>query len=126
MSSPSFRIESGRVAATLHEQVENLALAVHCSPELERLAADHHGHLVEMPLRSRAGSTAAKLSGKQWAKLQHPASDRLVGDIQPALGEQILDITESEGEANIEPNGVPNDRRSKLVTSERDGCHSPS
>ena len=64
-----------------------------------------------MPLRGRARATAAKLSSKQRSELQHPASDRLVGDIQPTLGEQILDITEAEGEANIEPNGVPNDRR---------------
>jgi hypothetical protein len=81
-------------------------------------AADHHGHLIEMPVRSWARAMAAKLSSKQRSELQHPASDRLVGDIQPALGEQILDITEAECESNIEPHSVPNDRRGKLVTSE--------
>src|SRR5476651_1754661 len=71
----------GLVASSLHEKVENLSLAVHRSPEPELLAADHHGHLVEMPLRGRAGATAAKLSGKQGAELQHPAPDCLVGDV---------------------------------------------
>jgi hypothetical protein len=56
----------------LHEQVENLALAVHCSPEPERLAADHHGHLVEMPLRGQTTATVAKLSSKKRSELQHP------------------------------------------------------
>src|SRR5260370_41986162 len=64
------------VASSLHEQVENLALAVHRSPEPELLAADHHGHLVEMPLRGRTGAPAAKRSGKKRSELQHPAPDR--------------------------------------------------
>jgi hypothetical protein len=53
------------VTSPLHEQVENLALAVHCSPEPKLLGTDHHSHLVEMPLRGRAGATAAKLSSKK-------------------------------------------------------------
>src|SRR5260370_26905916 len=68
------------VASPLHEQVENLALAVHRSPEPELLAADHHGHLVEMPLRGRTGAAAAELPGKQGCELQHPAPARLIGN----------------------------------------------
>src|SRR6516165_835431 len=52
------------VASPLHEKVENLALAVHRSPEPELPAADHYGHLVEMPLRGRAGAATAKLASK--------------------------------------------------------------
>jgi hypothetical protein len=44
---------------------------------------------------------SAKFSGERRPELQYPPPHRLVGDIQPALGEQILDIAEAEGEANI-------------------------
>jgi hypothetical protein len=46
---------------------------------------------------------AAKLSGEQRPELQYPTPHRIVGDIQTALGEQILDIPQAEGEASIEP-----------------------
>ena len=95
-----------------------LALAVHRSPQPELLAADHHGHLVEMPLRSGAGATAAKLSSKKRSELQYPASDGLVGDLQAALREQFLNVAIAEREPDIQPHCVPDDRGGKLVTSE--------
>jgi len=70
-------------------------------------------------------ASTAKFSGEQRPELQDPPPHGFVGDIQPALGEQILDITETEGEANIKPNGVPNDCRRELMARKRDGCHSP-
>jgi hypothetical protein len=54
----------------------------------------------------RQTHTTAKFSGEQRPELQDPAPHGLVGDIQSALGEQILDITETESETNIKPNGV--------------------
>ena len=80
----------------------------------------------EMPSRGRAAATAAKLSGKKRSELQNPAPHGLVGDIQPALGEQILNVAIAEREPDTQPHCVPDDRRRKLVTSERDDCHSPS
>jgi hypothetical protein len=62
----------GLVAPSLHEQVESLARAVQRSPEPELLAADYHGHLVEMSLPGRAGATAAKPSGKKRSELHTP------------------------------------------------------
>ena len=46
--------------------------------------------------------------------------------LQPALGKQILDVAIAEGEANIKPNRVPDDRRRELVVGKRDRSHSPS
>ena len=44
-------------------------------------------------------TSAAKFLGEQRAELQHPSPDGLVGEVQPALGEQILDIAVAQGEA---------------------------
>ena len=61
-------------------------------PEPELLAADHHGHLIEMPLRSWAPAMAAKLSSKQRSELQHPASDKRQVRLQPTLKQSIASL----------------------------------
>jgi hypothetical protein len=54
-------------------------------------------------------TTAAKFLGEQRPELQHPSPDRFIGDIQPALGQQILDIAEAESEAKVQPHPIPDD-----------------
>ena len=70
-------------------------------------------------------TSAAKFLGEQRPELQHPSSDRFIGDVQPSLGQQIFDIAEAEGKAKIQPYGVPDDVRRELVASKRD-LHRPS
>jgi hypothetical protein len=106
------------VAPLLHKEIENLALVVDRPPEIESPAADQDGHLVEMPMRGRPMTPAAKFLGEQRPELQHPSPDRFIGDFQPALGEQILDIAEAESEAKVQPHRMPDDVRRKLVASE--------
>jgi hypothetical protein len=65
-------------------------------------------------------TSATKFLGEQRPELQHPSSDRFIGDVQPALGQQIFDIAEAEGEAKVPPHRVPDDVSWELVASERD------
>jgi hypothetical protein len=75
------------LAASLHQQVENLAFIVDRALEPEPPARNRHGHLVEMPSRRWPRASTAKLSGEQRSELQDPSPHRLVGDIQTALRE---------------------------------------
>jgi hypothetical protein len=61
-----------------------------------------------------------KFAGEQRAELQDPSSHRLVRDIQPELRQQIFDVAITESEPDMEPNGVPDDRRREMVARERD------
>ena len=108
------------MATPLHEQVENLAFVVNRAPEPELPARDHHGHLVEMPLRRRPWASTAKLSSERRPELQYPSSHRFVGHIQPTLSEQIFDVAIAERETHIEPHGVPDDRGREMVAGKRD------
>ena len=45
----------------------------------------------------------------------YPPSLRFVGHVQPTLSEQIFDVAIAKRETHIEPNGVPDDRRRKLM-----------
>jgi hypothetical protein len=106
------------VAPPLHKEIENLALVVDRPPEPESSAADQDSHLVEVPLRGWPMTSAAKFLGEQRPELQHPSPYRFIGDIQPALGQQILDIAEAESEAKVQPHRMSDDVRRELVTSE--------
>src|SRR5580704_11968901 len=85
----------------------NIAALAHCD-------AVRRGH----PLHHRAVGR-----GRRWRSsranngpnFKTDRRTRFVGDIQTALGEQILDVAIAEREADIEPNGVPDDRRRELV-----------
>jgi hypothetical protein len=99
----------------LHQQVENLAFVVNGAPQPELLARNRHGHLVEMPPRRWPRTSMAKFSGEQRPEFQNPSPYSFIGDIQTALREQIFDVAIAERETDIEPNGVPDDRRGELV-----------
>src|SRR5258706_963174 len=60
--------------------------------------------------------TAAALS-------QHPSPDRLVADLQPALRQQICSIAVAQGEAQVEPNRVPDQIGRKTVAGVGNRLH---
>ena len=49
-------------------------------------------------------------------KLPAPLADRLIGDDDASLGQQIFDIAEAEAEEIVEPYGVADDQRRESVT----------
>lgn len=51
-----------------------------------------------------------KLPREQRAELGDPATDRLIGNVQPAFGQQILDVAVTQREPQIQPNRVLDDR----------------
>jgi hypothetical protein len=73
-----------------------------------------------MPSRRWARASPAKSLGEHRPELQYPSPHRFVGDIQPSLCEQIFDVAIAERKTEIEPSGVPDDRRRKLMARKRD------
>src|SRR5918993_139661 len=56
----------GSVPARLHEDVQDLALAVDRSPQPQALASDHDSHLVEVPLRAWPGPKPTEVASESW------------------------------------------------------------
>src|SRR5207247_8308293 len=54
-------------------------------------------------------------------ELQHPAPHRFTGDVEPTLGEKILDVAVAQREAETEPNCVLDDlgREAMAAVAER-------
>jgi len=68
-----------------------------------------------------AEAMLAQPSRYRRTELQHPAPHRFVGDVEPAFGQQFLDIAVAQGEAEIEPNRVMDDlgREAMAAVAER-------
>jgi hypothetical protein len=94
--------------------VVDFALVVDRAPQIHSPA----GHLVERPSVARPRPALPQLAGDQRTKLQHPAPHRFVRNVQPALGEKILDIPVAQREAQVEPDRVLDDNRRKAVAAE--------
>src|SRR5919206_1535783 len=84
------------VAPALNQDVEDLAILVHGTPEIVYLAADADEDLVQMPLVTRTRSPPAQLVGEGLAELEAPAADALVGDDDAALGQDQLHVAQAQ------------------------------
>ena len=57
------------------------------------------------------------------SELENPTTHSLVGDFEAALGQQILDVSEAQREAAIEPYGVLDDLGRESVATVGDLFH---
>ncbi len=103
----------------LDQEVKHLAFVVYRPPRPVITATDLDDHLVEMPTRTGARTTAAKIARNQSAELQEPASNRFVRNIDATLGQQILDITKRKREPGVEPDRMLDDLGRKTMSFER-------
>ena len=79
---------------------------------------------VQVPMVTRCRSFASQIPCNPRPKLQKPAANSFIGNIQTPLGEQILDIPITQGETSIKPNSVANDFRREAVALIRNVFHS--
>ena len=71
------------------------------TPEVHPLAGDPHHYRVEMSTIARPRATLTQTSRDHGTEFQHPAPYRFIGDIEPALGQQVLDIAVVQGEETV-------------------------
>ena len=62
-------------------------------------------------------SPMSDAAGMDLTKLEEPAAHGFVGNIQPTLGQKLLDITKAEREAGIHPDRHLDDGWWKTVTT---------
>jgi hypothetical protein len=60
-----------------------------------------------------------QLARNQGGEFEHPAPHRFVGDVEPTLGQQLLDVWVAQGKAEIQPDRVLNDLGRKAMAAIR-------
>ena len=120
----SHQLERGSlVAFGLDQAVQDLAFSVDRSPKIHLPAADLYKHLVQMPTIIRSWPEVSEPLCIAVSELENPTTHSLVGDFEAALGQQILDVSEAQREAAIEPYGVLDDLRREPVATIADLLH---
>jgi hypothetical protein len=114
---------SSLVPLALHENVEDFALSIDGTPQVDQLAIDFDEYLVKMPSGMRLGPASSKVSCDHGTEVVHPATHRLIGNDDPALSQQVLDVAKAEGEPGIEPDGLLNDHGWEAISGVADLGH---
>ena len=87
------------VPSGLDKDIEDLALAVDGSPQVQAFALDRDHHLIQMSRTGRSRTKSEQIAGIDRSEFENPAPGRLRRDLKPALGEQFLDAAVAEREA---------------------------
>src|SRR5271166_4541983 len=80
---------------------QNLAFMIDGAPEIAELAVDLYKRLIQMPPPLKIAAHVrdpllSDLGGKHRAKPVPPKPDRLMADVDPALGQEILDVAQRQ------------------------------
>jgi hypothetical protein len=93
------------------------------TPQIHPLAGDPHHNLVEMPAIARPRATPTQPLCDRGTELPDPAPWGFLVDVEPALGQQLLDVAIAQGEAEIEPDRVLNDLRGEAMAAVAERSH---
>ena len=81
--------------------LQHLAFVVDGAPQIAELAVDLHEHLIQMPAPLRIAAhvrdaSLANLGGEHRAKPIPPEPHGLMADVDPALGQEIFDVSKRQ------------------------------
>ena len=104
--------------------LQDLAFMVDGAPKVAELAVDPHKDLIQMPAPLRIAAhvrdaSLADLSGEHRAKPVPPEPDRLMADVDPAFGQQVLDVSKRQWKSDVHHHNQTDDLWRAVEISER-------
>ncbi len=72
------------ISAALDQDIQHIAILIHCTPEVMETTIDLEEHLVEMPSIAGSRRSAAQAVGVSLTELEAPFSDSLIAERQTA------------------------------------------
>jgi hypothetical protein len=97
---------------------------VNGAPQIAELAVDLDEHLIQVPAPLRIAphvrdASLPNLGGEHRTKPVPPEPDGLVADVDPALGQQILDVAQRQRVSHVHHHDQTNDLWRAVEISER-------
>ena len=105
------------VPAGLNQEIQDFALTVHGTPEIELPPSNYDDHLVQVPAFGRSWPPTLNPPRIGPTEFQDPSSNCLIRDVETTLGKQVLNVQIAQRETAIEPDGMLDDDRWKAVTT---------
>src|SRR5260370_9730409 len=107
----------------LGEHIEDLTLGIHRAPQVDHAAIDFEIDFIQVPTRVGLGSAFTQVRGDHRAEMVYPAPNGLVGDRNAAFCQQVFDVAQAQGEPEVEPDRLLNDRWWESVAAVADSLH---
>jgi len=109
----------GRPSITprLHENVDRVAVFVDGTPQVLLPSLDLHKQLVQIPGVAHTAPAVPQPSCVVEPERPTPLPNGLIRYRDTPFGEEILDISETQAETVVEPDGVTDDVRGKSVSA---------
>ena len=116
------------IAPGLHEDIDHVTVLVHSPPEILPLPLDGHKEFVQVPRVAQAASPAPQPPSVVEPERLTPLPNRFIRHGDTPFGEEIFNISETQAEAMVEPDGVTDDlgRKAVSVVAESRGRHRPT
>ncbi len=105
------------VPAGLNQEIQDFALTVHGTPEIELPPSNYDDHLVQVPAFGRSWPPTLNPPRIGPTEFQDPSSNCLIRDVETTLGKQVLNVPIAQRETAIEPDGMLDDDRWKAVAT---------
>ena len=105
------------IAPRLDEDVNDIAVLVHGPPQILLPPVDLDEELVQMPRVAHAAPAAPQPASVVEPERPTPLPNRLIRHGDPAFGEEIFDISETQAEPVVEPDGVTDDFTGESVST---------
>ena len=97
---------SSLVPTSGHRNVQNITILIHCSPEVDLPALNPHEQFINVPNIAQPTLLLSNRLGVLGAEFEAPATNSLMGNQDATFGQQMLDISQTEGEMVVKPYGV--------------------
>src|SRR5216683_2456154 len=107
----------------LDQHIEDLALGVDGAPQVDHAAIDLEIDLIQMPARVGFRSASTQVRCDHRPEVVYPAPNGFVGDGNAAFCQQVFDVAQAQGEAEVEPDRLLNDRWRESVATVADSLH---
>ena len=105
------------VPAGLNQEIQDFALTVHGTPEIELPPSNYDDHLVQVPAFGRSWPPTLNPPRIGPTEFQDPSSNCLIREVETTLGKQVLNVPIAQRETAIEPDSMLDDDRWKAVTT---------
>ena len=98
-----------RIFTFLNQDIDDITILVHRSPQIPASTLNRHGHFIEeptittWPMRFSDSSSVVRPEGCT------PLADSFVGDSDATFCEQVFYVSKAKCESMIEPHGVGDD-----------------
>ena len=116
------------ISTWLNQDVNHVAVLIHGPPKILLLAIDPHEDFVQVLDIAEAALAPLQLSSIVRTEFLTRMSNGFIEDHDSAFGEKILDISETQAETMIDPDGMANDfdREAMTVVTRTMGFHALS